>query len=270
MIENSRKSARVLGSAIAAAVAITLTCGAGAQTPQQDEPRMPQQTHQDPMQQDPMQQEQMEQVPMQQEQMQPGQARESGTPATATSAIVVGEVLDMRDVRIRGPIEETHRVIKVETRKGATTLVDIGNAQHHSDVNFVKGDRIVAVGKKGRLDDRPILFAKTVGELYSVGRHTVQSAGLTSERSGGPTSPTQTPPARGDEVPQVSLYYFQTDNLQTDRYGTYDEDFAWETDEQWYGNWSGADASGDQYSATDEDIYIYSDSETDDWGVWDW
>jgi len=260
MIESSRKSARVLGSAIAAAVAVTLTCGAGAQTPQQDEPGMPQQMHQDPMQQD----------PIQQEPIQPGPARESGTAATATSAIVVGEVLDMRDVRIRGPVEDAHRVIKVETRNGTTMLVDIGNARSHSDVNFRKGDRIVAVGKKARLDDRPVLFAKTVGELHSVGRHTVQGAGITSERSGGPTSPTQTPPARGDEVPQVALYYFQTDNLQTDRYGTYDEDFAWETDEQWYGNWSGADTSGDQYSATDEDVYIYSDGETDDWGVWDW
>jgi hypothetical protein len=236
--------------------------------PQRQQDSMPHQQMHEQMQQGQLH-EQMQQGQMQRDQMGSGQATATGSAATATSAIIVGEVLDMRDVKIRAPVEDTHRVIKVETRNGSTALVDIGNARQYGQVNFRKGDRIVAVGKKARLDERPVLFAKTVGELHSVGRHTVQSAAVAPGRSeGGLTGPAAETP-NGDEVPQVALYYFQTDNLETDRYGTYDEDFAWETDDPWYSNWSDADVGrGDQYGAAEDEIYGYGD--VDDWGVWDW
>ncbi|HSN72872.1 MAG TPA: hypothetical protein VLT59_15250, partial [Steroidobacteraceae bacterium] len=108
-------------------------------------------------------------------------ATQAGEAATA-SAIVVGEIVDVRDVDIRGPARQTHRLIRIESPNGRTAVVDLGEARSARQIDLERGDRIFAVGKQARLDGRPVLFAKSIGELHSVGLHTVEAGPLVQQR----------------------------------------------------------------------------------------
>ncbi|MDN5870256.1 MAG: hypothetical protein L0H73_05990 [Nitrococcus sp.] len=57
---------------------------------------------------------------------------------------------------------------------------------------------------------------------------------------------------------------FETDDLATDDYGVYDEDFIWETDEDWYGDWYGD--SSDYWE--DYEYWGYDDAGEAGWFDW--
>lgn len=93
----------------------------------------------------------------------------AATQKDGAPAIVIGEVRDMRNVQIKGPNPSSHRLMKVATRGGDTVLVDLGAADESSLRGLAQGDRVLAVGKPGRINDRPVIVARSVGELYAAG-----------------------------------------------------------------------------------------------------
>jgi hypothetical protein len=150
----------------------------------------------------------------------------------------------------------------------------------------MKGDRVIAVGKAGRINDRPVLFAKSIGELYPVGdvgavaaqpsqvrqersaRGAAASEGRKSTADSSATRPDVDPPdtRTGDDV----VVWFESDNLGTDRYGVFDRDFVWFTDDPWYPTGNPADTLtwNDNWEKPHWDVWGYDDA--DEWGLWDW
>ena len=209
-----------------------------------------------------------------------------------SSAIIVGEVVETRNVNIARPVKSTHRLIKIKSRNGRTAVVDIGNADQYAQVNFNRGDRIIAVGKKARINDQPVLFAKSVGELYSVGNHlgSEQMTGQTggqAQRQSAQGATGQQPATMGQQAQQQTdqqarasgqsaaegdgavIYLFESDNLASDDYGLYDEDFAWQTNDQWYSDWNDVDPNwNEDYEQAHYDMFGYDDA--GEWGFWDW
>lgn len=63
--------------------------------------------------------------------------------------------------------------------------------------------------------------------------------------------------------------YFESDNWAEDRYGLYDQDFDWTTDDGWYDDWNDSDLTA--WNDTGEaqwDVLGYDDA--DEWGLFDW
>ncbi|HSN70475.1 MAG TPA: hypothetical protein VLT59_03160 [Steroidobacteraceae bacterium] len=269
----------------AAALSLTLVGAAQAQQTQTEQPRYERQQSQ-PMQ--PQTKRQSQQMRQQQAWNTQAQQRDE------SSAVIIGQVVETRDVDIDRPVKSTHRLIKVQTREGRTAIVDIGNAESYAEVDFERGDRIMAVGKQARINNRPVLFAKSVGELYSVGDHmrtqgqiTGQSRsqmqqnqqGMQQGRAAGQQQDQRqagiSGQQRGQQGQQDSdltvLYLFESENLADDDYGVYDEDFAWETNDQWYSDWNEYDADrawDDDYEQAHYDLWGYDDA--GEWGFWDW
>lgn len=100
----------------------------------------------------------------QQAQQQPQQRQQAQQQAERT---VVGEVIDQREVTI-ADTGATHNLVKLQNQQGQTIVVDLGAATQAMDLQ--QGDRIIAVGKSARLNNRPVLYAQYAGELQSVGR----------------------------------------------------------------------------------------------------
>lgn len=91
--------------------------------------------------------------------------------------IVIGELIDVRDVSVRGA-EGRHRLLKIRAPGGRVVVVDIGvHPGSAADGAFGKGDRIVAVGSMARLNGQPLLYARYVGRLREVGRTGLLSSG---------------------------------------------------------------------------------------------
>jgi hypothetical protein len=191
-------------------------------------------------------------------------------------AIVVGKVIETRDIELADAdaIRANHRLIKIESDKGRTAIVDIGVANLYPQVNFDRGDRIIAVGKQARINDRPVIFAKSVGELYSVGAHSGNGAtpGAQNRSSAAPNAAMDSSNAATAATTRPEneiVYFFETDNLSSDDYGAYDEDFAWTTDAPWYMDWNEADSAwSNDYERPHYDMFGYDDA--GEWGIWDW
>jgi hypothetical protein len=53
--------------------------------------------------------------------------------------------------------EQKHRLLKVKPGNGSqTVIVDIGMQDSAASFGLVKGDRVRAVGKSARINDRPV------------------------------------------------------------------------------------------------------------------
>ncbi|HSN70476.1 MAG TPA: hypothetical protein VLT59_03165 [Steroidobacteraceae bacterium] len=244
-----------LGGALgAAALGLVMATAANAQQYQQE-----QQYQQD-------RQQQMQRMHQQMPQAQQKQMHDQRMGVKSASTIVVGEVVESRDVNIAEPAKATHRLIKIRSQNGRTAIVDIGNADEYARLGFKRGDRIIAVGKQGRINDEPVIFAKSVGELQSVGRHITQQGQMTSASRSDERN------RQGQQMDRgATIYYFTTDNLATDDYGYYDEDFAWETNDQWYSDWNDFDGDYDYdtgYETGNYGLFGYDDA--GEWGLWDW
>jgi hypothetical protein len=69
-----------------------------------------------------------------------------------------------------------------------------------------------------------------------------------------------------DDIEVISM--FDTDNWETDRYGRYDADFAWITNEPWYMDWSDVESAWtNDYEVAPYDIFGYG--ERGEWELWD-
>jgi len=201
--------------------------------------------------------------------------------STTASALVVGEVVEVRDVTIDAPVRDQHRLVKVKSQNGSTMVIDIGDADAADDFKLETGDRILAVGKRARINDQPVLFVKTIGELHSVGQHNSQAlsgqqgASMQSQARSGQQPGQGTSEGRSATMSQTGtepatvVYLFESDNWANDQYGTYDADFDWETSEAWYSDWSDAESAWtNDYEVAHYDMFGYDDA--GDWGMWDW
>lgn len=208
-----------------------------------------------------------------------------------TNTLLVGQIIDARDVTLAASAGDRHRLLKVRPADtNREVVVDIGVPRGEiAQADFSKGDRIIAMGKPARINGRPVLFAANVAELHSVGR--VHEADEPPNRSGKtgtnkttsqstskePSSKAASSPQRSaatvstatSELDPTIIVLFESENLGSDEYGAYDEDFAWETNEPWYESWNDPDASF--WNSPEEahyDMYGYDDS--GEAGLWDW
>jgi hypothetical protein len=204
-------------------------------------------------------------------------AQNAGEP---TNVLVVGKVSAARDVSLAATAGDRHRLLKVETDKGKNIVVDLGMPRGEiSEANLKAGDRIVALGKPARINGRPVLFAANVAELQRVGQTEGQSAmtggGQTRtmdssarEMSEGSSAGTRDTAANDVDYATV-VYLFETDNLTEDEYGIYDEDFAWETTDPVYDQWSDEESvAWDDTEVAHYDMFGYDDAGEE--GLWDW
>jgi hypothetical protein len=190
-----------------------------------------------------------------------------------TNVMIVGTVTDARNVKLASTAGDQHRLLKVKPKDGEEIIVDLGVPDSSSPTNFSKGDRIVAVGKPARINDRPVVFAASVGEMQKVGRPSSDMKApkdSTSQRTASTSSTASqgTKQATNDGGYDSVVYFFTTDNLAQDRYGPYDEDFAWETNDSAYDTWNDTADSWDQTEFAHYDMFGYDDAGEE--GLWDW
>lgn len=89
--------------------------------------------------------------------------------ASKAEKSVIGEVTDTLDVEVEGA-SDSHRLVKIRNMDGKEMVVDLGLVGNLEDLELAKGDRLIAVGRNARINERPVLFAKYAGKLYATGR----------------------------------------------------------------------------------------------------
>lgn len=195
-----------------------------------------------------------------------------------TNVMIVGTVTDARNVKLASTAGDQHRLLKVKPKDGQEIIVDLGVPDSSSQINFSKGDRIVAMGKPARINDRPVVFAASVAEMQKVGRTSndmkAQKDSMNQQQrtatasSTGQANSQSNQRGTGQEGYDSVVYFFTTDNLAQDKYGPYDEDFAWETNDNAYNTWNDTADSWDQTEFAHYDMFGYDDSGEE--GLWDW
>lgn len=85
--------------------------------------------------------------------------------------VVVGKVVEARDIKLKTVAGDGHRLVKIENAEGKRMIVDLGLTESVNEmgIDLQQGDMILAVGKSARINQRPVLYAKYVGQLYPVG-----------------------------------------------------------------------------------------------------
>jgi hypothetical protein len=102
---------------------------------------------------------------------QPGaqsQSQQANSPAMKGRRAVIGTVVDMREIQLKG-VNTKHRLVKIQNKEGKNLVINVGDATRVPANQFQKGGRIVAVGKEARINGDPVLFAKYVGNLREAG-----------------------------------------------------------------------------------------------------
>jgi len=111
----------------------------------------------------------------------------AGNPGNGTG-ILVGELVDSRNVAIKGSNVQ-HRILKLRGRDGQDLFVNIGANPMNSVTSALdRGDRVIAIGKMARLNDRPVFYARQIGELQSVGRSGMRSTTSSRQASATPAA----------------------------------------------------------------------------------
>ncbi len=108
--------------------------------------------------------------------------------AAATNLVAVGEVLEVRDVRIKGA-EQQHALAKLRLDSGKTLVVDLGKREGLRDVKLAPRDRIGVIGSMGRINGKPVLVADMVGDLTVIEREDEPPARSGAEPPGAADEP---------------------------------------------------------------------------------
>jgi molybdopterin-binding protein len=102
-----------------------------------------------------------------------GKAGASQMPGKEGKRIVVGKVVEMRDIALKsgsGSDSTKHHIVVLESTKGKRVMVNTGLTERApKDLKLSKGDRVVAIGKSARINGKPILVAQSIGELQPAG-----------------------------------------------------------------------------------------------------
>lgn len=81
------------------------------------------------------------------------------------SRTVDGVILGSRKVKVEN--DEEHQLVKIQT-EGGVAVVDLGPVSKMPQVDLTDGKLIAASGMVGKMNDRPIIFADSVGNLTSI------------------------------------------------------------------------------------------------------
>jgi len=81
------------------------------------------------------------------------------------SRTVDGVVLGTRKVKVEN--DEEHMLVKIQT-EGGVAVVDLGPVSKVPQVDLADGKLIAASGMVGKMNDRPVIFADSVGNLTSI------------------------------------------------------------------------------------------------------
>lgn len=82
------------------------------------------------------------------------------------SRTVDGTVIGTRKVKVESGSEE-HMLVKVQTESGVAIL-DLGPASKVPQVDLSEGKKIASSGMVGKMNDRPMIFAETIGNLNDI------------------------------------------------------------------------------------------------------
>lgn len=82
------------------------------------------------------------------------------------SRTVDGIVKGTRKVKVESDTEE-HMLVKVQTETGIA-IVDLGPASKLPQVDLTEGKKIAASGMVGKMNDRPMIFADSIGNLNDI------------------------------------------------------------------------------------------------------
>lgn len=81
--------------------------------------------------------------------------------------MVIGTVIDIRGVQIKGPMGDKHRLLKVSVDDN-TVIIDLGPMKKGAfqDLGINPGNRIWVLGSSARINGKPVIYARYVGEVY--------------------------------------------------------------------------------------------------------
>lgn len=82
------------------------------------------------------------------------------------SRTVDGTVVNSRKIKIEGQSDE-HQLVKLQT-EGGMVVVDLGPIEKMPKIDISEGKLIAVNGIVGKMNDRPIIIAETVGNLTAV------------------------------------------------------------------------------------------------------
>lgn len=96
------------------------------------------------------------------------QGQQANNPAMKGRRAVIGTVTETREIQLKG-VNAKHRLVKIKNKEGQNLVINLGDATRVPADQLTKGNRIVAVGKEARINGKPVLYAKYVGNLREAG-----------------------------------------------------------------------------------------------------
>lgn len=123
-----------------------------------------------------------------------GTTRQNRRHATDAVRTVTGTVSDLRGVNLNG-LSEKHSLLKVQTADGRQVVLDVGTEESAKSLGLKKGDVIAAKGPIGRINGKPVLFARQVAQVMTVDRSQRQPAASAEQQASATQSPAPSAPA---------------------------------------------------------------------------
>lgn len=96
------------------------------------------------------------------------QGQQANNPARKGRRAVIGTVTDTTKIQLK-EINAKHRLVKIRNKEGQNLVVNFGASTRVPADQLKKGSRIVAVRKEARINGKPVLYAKYVGNLREAG-----------------------------------------------------------------------------------------------------
>ena len=82
---------------------------------------------------------------------------------------LMGKLLGTKEVAIQG-YEAKHVLAKIETPSGHIVIADLGLREDLKDARLIEGEQLEIYGVVGRLNERPLLVAESIGEVINIKR----------------------------------------------------------------------------------------------------
>ena len=98
-----------------------------------------------------------------------GTRRQGTAQASGGTPTISGTVTDARGVNLQG-VSDRHTLLKVRTSEGRQVVVDVGAEASAKSLGLKKGDVVAAKGTMGRINGKPVLFARQVAQVMAVDR----------------------------------------------------------------------------------------------------
>lgn len=97
-----------------------------------------------------------------------GQGQQSSNRAMKDRRAVIGEAVETREIQPKG-VNTKHRLVKMKNKEGPNLALNVGDATRMQAGQFKKGSRLIALGKETRINGKPVLYAKYLGDLREAG-----------------------------------------------------------------------------------------------------